>query len=323
MKRGFVDLVVAGPDMSGTSTQIKDIITFFQKRNLKVRDLRGTEIDALFHTEKFQRELNRSGWGDYSDFRSFLEEVKECAPTTLSSPRDFLFYANELLGGGGTNQDLRVASMVKTEVTSYIDPDSADVWIMEEPTKRGAGQVNRVIEQNRSSFGYGLNPIAAALSHQAYRSDEALRFRIPLRKQGKIILRSRSEESACYQIWNKLVLPNGIKRRDYLKLPGHEIAFRYAPTHIFIVCAPKNWTTEDYIKMKEQRSQWRRSDDHEKNAEYQVLVNRRYATNWLENLYQTGCKMHGGTPPTITRFNLYDFQEDIKQKMIRELEKII
>ena len=78
--------------------------------------------------------------------------------------------------------------MMQNKVTSYIDPNSADVWIMEEPTKRGAGQVNRVIEQNRSAFNDELNPKAAAETHSVYRTDEFLRFRKPLRENNKIII---------------------------------------------------------------------------------------------------------------------------------------
>lgn len=55
MERGkFLDFVIAGPDMSGTSTQINDLIGYFKRNNLVVRDLRGTEIDALFHAEIFK-----------------------------------------------------------------------------------------------------------------------------------------------------------------------------------------------------------------------------------------------------------------------------
>ncbi|MBN2892031.1 MAG: hypothetical protein JXL97_09200, partial [Bacteroidales bacterium] len=139
MKREkFLDLVIAGPDMSGTSTQINDIIKFLESKNLKVKDLRGTEIDALFHAEKF------------SEINSYYNSIHEM-------PRDlqayFLIKAQNLMSGGGTNQDLQIASCIKNNVTTYINPDSADAWIMEEPTKRGAGQVNRTIEQNRSKFG--------------------------------------------------------------------------------------------------------------------------------------------------------------------------
>jgi thymidylate kinase len=325
-KEGFLDLVVGGPDMSGTSTQIKNIISFFIYNGYNVKDLRGTEIDALFHSEVFQDELigmNRDNY--YSNFNQFLEDYENNLRDgiTTMGPKDFLFYANKLLSGGGTNQDLRIASMVKNKVTSYVNPNSGDVWIMEEPSKRGAGQVARVIEQNRSKFGRQLNPSAAALVHQAYRSEEFLRFRGPLRQNNKKIIRSRSEESACYQIYDRQFLKNGMAQEDYLKLPGHQIAFENPPTNIFVVCGPKEWTKEDYLDLKKQRSNGRDIDDHEANADYQVLVNKRYSTDWLENLYEKGCKMHGGKIPEITRFNIYDSKKEIKQKMQSKLETLI
>ncbi|HKL24286.1 MAG TPA: hypothetical protein VJ912_03050, partial [Candidatus Nanoarchaeia archaeon] len=232
-------------------------------------------------------------------------------------------YAHELLSGGGTNQDLKVASMIGNDVTTYINPNSADAWIMEEPSKRGAGQVNRVIEQNRSKFGDKMNPFAAALTHQVYRSEEFLRFRKPIRENGKNVVRSRSEESACYQIYNKKFLPEGIKMKDYLRLPGHDVAFSNPPTNIFVVCGPKDWKEKDYLDLKKQRSDGRGTDDYESNAGYQVLVNKRYATDWLENLYKKASKLYGGGLPEITRFSIYDSKEEIKEKMNNKLEQLI
>jgi hypothetical protein len=304
----FIDLVVCGPDMSGTSTQIKDIFNFLINQGNSVRDLRGTETNALFHAEAFQ--------GLTKGYTSINE-----LPIKLR--KEFLLKVNELMSGGGTNQDLQVASMIKTNFTTYVNPNLADAWIMEEPTKRGAGQVNRVIEQNRSDFGGRMNPVAAALAHQAYRTDEAIRFRLQLRKEGKIILRSRSEESACYQIKDKSFLPEGIKKKDYLNLPGHKIAFRYPPTHLFVICAPKKWTTKDYLELKQERSDGRAIDDHEKDANYQVLVNKRYSSNWLEKLYMEGCKLHGGKVPIIKRFSIHDSKEEIREKMNQEIKKIL
>ncbi len=309
MERGkFLDLVIAGPDMSGTSTQIGDIVNYFKKKNLAVRDLRGTEIDALFHAEIF-RLLNSK----FSSVSELPEHIRNY----------FLFKTYKLMSGGGTNQDLQIASCVRNNVTTYIDPNSADVWIMEEPTKRGAGQLNRTIEQNRSQFGDEMNPIAAALAHQAYRTDEFLRFRKAFRGNNKIIIRSRSEESACYQILDSQFLQNGISMEDYLNLPGHKIAFKNSPTNIFVVCGPEDWTTQDYLKLKSQRSNGRAIDDYESNAEYQVLVNKRYASNWIDELYEKGCAIHGGIVPEITRFNIYDSKGQIKEKIISKLETIL
>jgi len=309
MERGkFLDLVIAGPDMSGTSTQIKDIINYFKKENLIVRDLRGTEIDALFHAEKFK--LLNSRFSSISELPPHIKDY-------------FLSTTYNMMSGGGTNQDLQIASCVRNNVTTFVDPNSADVWIMEEPTKRGAGQLNRTIEQNRSQFGDEMNPIAAALAHQAYRTDEFLRFRKAFRENNRIILRSRSEESACYQIFDSQFLRNGISIENYLNLPGHKIAFKNSPTHIFVVCGPENWTTQDYLQLKSERSNGRAIDDYENNPEYQVLVNKRYASDWIDSLYEKGCAMHGGTVPEIIRFSIYDSKGQIKEKMISKLETLL
>ncbi len=323
-KEGFLDLVIGGPDMSGTSTQIKDVLFYFVNNNYNVKDLRGTELDIIAHSEIFKEKLAK-GYPEYRNLEGYLlqlEKYKNSGVSAGSEERIF-FLINELFSGGGTNQDLRIASMVKNNVTSYINPNSGEVFIMEEPSKRGAGQVARVIEQNRSKFGGQLNPYAAALVHQAYRSEEFLRFRGPLRQNNKKIVRSRSEESACYQIYDKQFLKKGITQEEYLKLPGHQIAFANAPTNVFVVCGPKDWTIDDYLELKRQRSSGRDIDDHEADANYQVLVNHRYATDWLENLYHKGCKMYGGTMPEITRFNLYDSREEIKKKMQSKLETLL
>lgn len=324
MKRGFVDLVIGGPDMSGTSTQVQGLIKYFQKEGKIVRDIRGTEIDALFHTEKFQKELKTFGQEVFLNFEGFLSAVERCQSVSTVTPNDFICYANELLTQGGTNQDLKIVSMVMNEVSTYIDPRSADVWIMEEPTKRGAGQVNRTIEQNRSKYDSSMNPQAAAEAHSVYRTDEFLRFRKPLRKIGKVIIRSRSEESACYQIFDKKVLPKGVDRDYYFNLSGHQVAFANPPNHIFVVCGPKDWNEKNYLELKRERSgKDRLEDDHEKNAAYQVLVNKRYATDWLENLYSEGCKKWGGKAPQIHRFDIYETKYGLVNQMITKLESII
>lgn len=309
----MIDLVISGPDMSGTGTQVRDIIRYFQSLGKKVRDIRGTEICALFHAEKFRR---------FNQKHIHLNDLLNDDSIPDQEKQQFLLQAHQLLAGGSTNEDLRVASCVNNEVSVYIDPDSADVWVLEEPTKRGAGQVNRVIEQQRTKYGSSLDPVAAAYAHQAYRVDEFLRFRKALRERGKIIIRSRSEESACYQISDPEFLPQGISREIYLNLPGHQIAFGNPPTHIFIVCAPADWSKEKYLDLKRERSEGRSIDDHESSVDYQLLVNRRYATNWLEELYQEGCSLHGGKRPQITRFNIYNGKEEVREKMINELRKL-
>lgn len=310
----MIDLVISGPDMSGTSTQIQGIIKFFQNKGKKVRDIRGTEMDALFHASLFS-DYNQ----DHISYKEFLEDkiISEEKKQKLS------LLINNLMIGGATNEDLKVASMVENVITTYINPDSADVWIMEEPTKRGSGQVNRVIEQNRSKFNSSLDASAAAFSHQAYRIDEFLRFRKILREKGKIVVRSRSEESACYQLFDEKVLPHGIHKEHYLTLPGHKIAFSHPPTHVFIVCALEGWTTEQYIEFKRKRSNGRSFDDHEANTAYQILVNERYRKEWLEELYRAGCGLYGSKRPSIIRFNIYDSMSKIQEKMNEHIEKIL
>lgn len=310
----YVDLVIGGPDMSGTGTQINDIIKFFQSIGKRVRDIRGTEICALFHAEIFKQYDSK-----YLNLKEFLTDQS----VSFEDKQKFIFEANQLLIGGGTNEDLKIASFLDNGVSTYINPDSSDVWIMEEPTKRGAGQVNRAIEQHRTKYSSILDPIAAAYAHQTYRVDEFLRFRKILREKNKIIIRSRSEESGCYQIHDKARLPNGIPREEYLKLPGHQIAFSHPPTHLFIVCAPPNWTRQEYLILKKERKKGRLVDDHETNVDYQLLVNKRYATEWLDNLYKEGCKIHKAKLPEITRFSMYDNKEQIRKQMIDKLKSIL
>ena len=323
MKEKFIDLVISGCDFSGTTTQLYGLADYLSSKNYKIIDLRGTEIDALFHSEEFQEKISKSWENDYINFKAFMNEVEKCNSTSTMSSRDFLQYANDLLIGKGYSKDLMITSMVKNKISTYINPNSADVWIMEEPTRRGAGQTVRGFELYRSQFGSEMNPIAAALAHQSYRSEEFFRFRKILREEGKIIIRSRSEESACYQIQDENYLPDGISKEQYLCLPGHQIAFGNSPTHIFLIVGPENWKPEEYSELKSQRSGGRILDDHEKNIAYQIMVNKRYATDWIENLYKEGCKMHNGKVPEITRFDIYNSKEQIIQEMISKLESII
>lgn len=311
----MIDLVISGPDMSGTGTQVADTIKFFQSIGKTVRDLRRTEIDAMFHAQIFS-DLN----SDFLNLNDFLSDPSVQTETKT----DFILKAHQILAGGGTNADLKIASFLDNEVSTYIDSDSADVWVLEEPTKRGAGQVNRAIEQHRTKYLSTMDPVAAVYAHQAYRIDEFLRFRRILRGLGKIILRSRSEESACYQVYEEKSLPNAITKEQYLKLPGHKIAFTHPPTHIFIVCALEGWTKDTYLELKRQRSgDGRIIDDHEANVDYQILVNERYRSNWLENLYEEGCAMYNSLPPKIFRFNIYDSKGEIKRQMQDNLKSLL
>jgi hypothetical protein len=308
----FVDLVISGCDFSGTSTQIAGLIDYFQSIGKKVRDIRGTEVDAMFHTEALE-DFNRL----HLSFHEFIHD-KSVHPFII---QDGINKVTRLSHGekGGLN----ISSMIKNDVSEYINPDSADAWIMEEPTRRGAGQTVRTVELYRSKFGDKSNQASAAFAHQAYRSEEFLRFRKILRELGKVIVRSRSEESACYQIFDEETSPGGVSREVYLNLPGHKIAFGNPPSYIFVVCGPENWTPQEYLELKRQRTDGRVDDDYEVNAEYQVMVNQRYATNWINDLYKEACEAYGSQMPEIIRFNIYHSKEQIIQEMIEKLKSIM
>ena len=116
--------MVSGCDFSGTSTQISDLITCFQEQGKKVRDIRGTEDDALFHAERFS---------DINSEHLNLDEFSKDSNVEAWKKVRVSMESDELLAGRkhGTNQDLRVASFVINDINEYIDPNSADVWIME------------------------------------------------------------------------------------------------------------------------------------------------------------------------------------------------
>lgn len=306
-----IDLVICGPDMSGTGTQTDQVMDYFERKNYKVKDLRGDEIAALFHADKFKK---------YNEnFRNILQFKKSVSDEEF---KNFLSEAYSLIYGASTNADLQIASCVDNECSTFINPDSADVWVLEEPTKRGVGQENRALEQNRSRYDSQLDPLQATYSHSSYRVYEFLRFRRVLR-ENKIIIRSRSEESACYQIFDEVHLKNGVSRDFYFNLPGHEVAFKHAPTHLFVVCAGESWTAEQYLAMKQERSKGRFVDDHESNVNYQLLVNRRYSSSWLEELYKDAQKIHKGSVPEIHRFSIYDSIPVIEKKFCDALDKIL
>jgi len=309
----FIDLVIGGPDMSGTSTQINVLIDYFKSIGKRVKDISGTEIDVLFHAEIF-REYN----DNYLNLKEFLldKDVSE------DKKKELVYKANDLLLGLSLKPDLRISSMVQNDITTYIDPESADVWVMEEPVRRGSGQTVRTLENNRSQYNSEIDQISISFSHQVYRVDEFYRFRRILREKNKIILRSRSEESACYQINDAKLLPNGISKSVYVRLPGNKIAFSNPPTHIFIACS-LNMTKEQYVEAKLKRGEGRLLDDLEQNAEYQVLVNKRYSTDWLDNLYKETCEKYKSQMPEIIKFNMFDSKEAIKEQMQAKLKTIL
>jgi hypothetical protein len=315
--------------MSGTSTQVKDLIECFRDLGKKVRDISGTELDALFHAEIF-RDYNEN----YLNLKEFLQDknVEE------EKKKDFVYKANDLLLGINQKPDLKVASMLENNITTYINPDSADVWIMEEPPRRSSGQIVRTFELNRSKYNVEPDQISAAFSYQNYRFDEYYRFRKVLREKNKIIIRSRSEESACYQIFDKNVIPTGISKTVYIRLPGNKIAFENPPTHIFIVCGPENWSKdqyllvsdnsklvlEKYINFRQKRSEARINlDDFERNVDYQLLLNKRYAGNWINDLYKETCEKYKSQMPEIVKFNINDGKETIRKQMCEKINKIL
>ncbi len=309
----MIDLVVCGPDMSGTSTQVKDIINFFRTKGKKIKDIRGTEIDALFHAEIFQ-EYNE----DYICLKDFLKD----SSVSEEKKKDFIYKANNLLFGIGSSPDLKIASMMRNDITTFVDPDSADVWIMEEPVRRGSGQTVRTLENNRTQYGSETDQISVSFSHQVYRIDEFYRFRKVLREKDKIIIRSRSEESACYQIADSKHLKFGIAKAVYIRLPGNKIAFSFPPTNIFIAC-DSSLNREKYLEVKSKRADGRLLDDLEKDADYQVMINKRYSSNWINNLYAEACKKYNSAIPEITKFNMFDSKEQIKQQIENKLKQIV
>jgi len=125
-------------------------------------------------------------------------------------------------------------------------------------------------------------------------------------------------------MFDEKLIQSGIVKSEYLNLPGHQLAFANPPTHLFIVHGPKDWTAKQYLELKEERSQGRGiTDDFEKNAPYQVLVNERYATKWIKAFYQKGCRMHGTEIPKIHRFDIYASKAEIKEQMAEKLTEIV
>jgi len=305
----MLDIVISGLDSSGTTTQVQDAIDYFQKNSSLVRDLRGSDIDALFHADKFD-DFN----SNHIDLESFLNDPEIDESTKL---RIMNSLAMEI-------RKMRVVSFVKTDRTNYADPKKADVWVLEEPPRRGSGLYCRVFEQNRAGFGLERNPLAEAHSHADYRVCEGHSYRIPARNADRIILRSRSEESTItYQQFDEEKLSDGILWEVFIEFPGHEIAFGFPPTHILIAHGPENWTREDYVKFVESRSKDRIRDDFEKDVDRQLLVNARYAhQGFLESAYEKGCRRYGREIPEIIRFDARMPMEDIRDYIHKTLARI-
>ncbi|MFP4524713.1 MAG: hypothetical protein ACLFO2_05415 [Candidatus Woesearchaeota archaeon] len=282
-----LDIVVSGPDMSGTSTQVGDIIGYFEAKGLRVRDLRGGELDALFHAGAFNH-INR-GFRSLKEYELAVKAGREGSEDELG-----VFYKRAL--------QLPRASCVQNDVSTYIDPESADVWVLEEPSKRS---LVRMVDMNMSRFWASHDPFAQAFSYGDDRYHEFFRFRQALRKAGRIIVRSRSEESATYQIEDAERLPEGISVDEYLRIPGNATALRHPPSLVFTVHAPADWTEEEYKKLKRQRTGDRVLDDHELNIPYQLLVNSRYASDWLQEFYEYADGLFDGGVPGIASIPMY------------------
>lgn len=294
----MLDIVIGGPDFSGTSTQIQDAVDYFLAEGLTARDMRRSDVDALFHADRFDK---------YNAGRFNLEE-----------------FLNDMGVGGATKlrlmwelsmeiRDMRVASFVKNDWTNYADPKKADVWVFEEPTKRGSGVYCRVFEQNRADFGADKDPRAEAHSHADYRVFEYHLYRGPIRSVDGIVLRSRSEESRVYQEEHDILLPGGISGVEYVGLPGHEVAYAFPPTHILIGHGPEDWDRDEYIAFRKERSGDRLMDGFEKDVDRQLMVNARYAQDgWLEAAYRQACAQHGGGVPQIIRFDARMPMKDIR-----------
>ncbi|MFP4523498.1 MAG: hypothetical protein ACLFNM_03055 [Candidatus Woesearchaeota archaeon] len=289
--QSILDIVICGPDYSGTSTQVGDAIQFLKQQGLRVKDLRGNEVDAFFHTEQFQKL--------YSKFTS-LKDAENFYPAP--NLRDY--FRSELRRGN-------IAAAVKAKNFSHINPNSADVFVMEEPTYRGSGMDIRSSLLYASQLKSEISPTTKAQAYAFDRLKEYNRFRKFFRKAGKIILRSRSEESACYQIFDKDYLKDGIAQRDYLSLEGNKVAFANPPTHIISVSGKEDWTIKDMIALREERNKNRDADDHEKDPHFQLMINKRYANHWLDNLYQSGCPKDTALPQ-IDKLYIKDSRKNIR-----------
>lgn len=298
----MLDIVICGPDYSGTTTQIGDAIQFFKQQGLHVKDLRGNEVDAFFHTEKFQKQF-----GKYIS----LKDAQNNLP--VANLRDY--FRSEL-------KKSKVPAAIQSENFSFINPDSADVFVMEEPTYRGSGADIRNTFLYASNLGESVSQTTKAQSYAADRLKEFIRFRKHFREAGKIILRSRSEESACYQINDPNYLLEGISKKEYFALEGNKIAFANPPTDIITVSGKPDWTVEEMIALRQERGGNRITDDHEKDTQYQLLVNKRYANHWLDNLYTNGCPK-GVITPDIHRLYINEPKEVIRSQIEGILESAL
>ena len=112
MKRG-IDLVISGCDFSGTSTQIAGIMDYLKSQGKVVRDLRGSETDAMFHAHSIM---------PYNKVHSSLNEF-------LNDPRVHPLIIQAVLNDINKltrKNGFGISSMVENDVSEYINPWSAD-----------------------------------------------------------------------------------------------------------------------------------------------------------------------------------------------------
>lgn len=302
----YLDIVIGGPDHSGTSTQIDDAIKLFQSKGLVVKDLRGGEAEALFHAihiDSKEHYLNKETFhnanGRFARYRkSIYDKINE-----KMNYKQF-------------------ASMVQNNISTYIEPNSADVWVLEEPSNRKVGTAIRQNILYASKFGIEFNKMEEAQAYSLDRKIEYMLFRGPMREAGKIILRSRSEESAAYQLYDAKFNKLGPKSGEFQELEGNKNAFINGPTHIFTVSGDQYWTLEDSRKLQKTRGSHKNADDKELNIEYQYMVNRRYGTKWVENLYEIAKDKFGCKMPKFYWMNIIESKETIKKEFDKELSRI-
>ncbi|MFP4118506.1 MAG: hypothetical protein ACLFTH_00450 [Candidatus Woesearchaeota archaeon] len=329
--KGPLDIGISGFDRSGTSTQINGIIDHLEKQyGLQVKDFRGSENAALFHADQFRDKI-----GNHISWKGFL--LDNSIPSSVKMELSYEFA--KLMEGVSTingpdgepvnkkaGADLKIGAFADDdEYFTRLSLENLDVAIFEEPAKRTSGVSCRKVEQKMSAFDRDLTPRETLLAHSIYRKDEFLRFRERLRMHNKIIVRSRTEESTmAYQFMDKNVLPKGTTLEEFMDAPGiTEYALKYPPTHLFIVCGPEDMTKDDLKSIYNARNDGRVEDDFEKNLDYQLLVNNRYASGEVELLYEKLCPELGARKPEFIYLNLYDDIETMNSKITGELDRII
>ncbi|MGM5481737.1 MAG: hypothetical protein ACQESE_05005 [Nanobdellota archaeon] len=323
-----IDIGVSGFDRSGTSTQINGIINHLEtKYDLRVKDFRGSENAALFHADKFMHYIN-----GHRSLKEFLLDNSVPVDHKQHLAFEFMKLLEGVYEDNGTyvfrkaDMDMKVAAINDDEKNyTKISPDFLDVGVFEEPSKRTAGVSSRKTELKMSAFDRLITPYENLIAHSVYRKDEFLRFREKLRQMNKIIVRSRTEESTiAYQFKDENVLSNGSTLEQFMSMPGiTEYALKYPATHLFIVCGPENMTLDNLKEIYSSRDDGRIQDDHEKNLDYQLLVNNRYASGFVERMYEKLCPQVGSQKPEFIYLDLKDNIPTMNKKIASHLDRII